>query len=155
MTSGTKSKKPARATVASELSAAITTAVENWRRWAHEIASGGRSPAAHEILEAAAILGISDPGPALDADAAASAAYTAAEARVELQRKKWRDELEAHGGPAGVKEKLEQLRAEVRALERINSPGVAMALGATMGEATGIRNRNPRMFSATYQGEKR
>ena len=51
----------------------IDQAVADWRRWATDLAAGRPGPAAQEILEAAAILAIRDPGLALDDDARAIA----------------------------------------------------------------------------------
>jgi hypothetical protein len=132
------------------------TAVSRWREWATAIADGEQLAAEpREIMDVANVLAIRDPSATLHADANVLAQVRASEARVAAERKAWQAEVAAYGGAAGIQSKIKELRDEIRKLEAINGPGRAMASGYTAGEIVGTRNRNPRLFNKTYQGEGR
>lgn len=132
----------------------IDQAVADWRRWAADLANGKPGPAPQEILDAAAVLAIRDPGVALEKDAQAYASIAAHERRAETIRERMQADIDAHGGREAIRDRIATLRDELRQLEAAISAASGMILGGVLGEVTGMKNRHPRLFGNTYTGEK-
>lgn len=84
-------------------------AMQSWRRWAQQVADGGECPAAREVIEVAAILGIDNAAANLQADADAIAQYDQAQQNAAMCRKTVASKLVPFGGSA------EKLAAAVEA----------------------------------------
>jgi hypothetical protein len=155
MHTATRSRKnPAKAdTVSAEIATTIAAAVDKWRAMVDQVADGGPTPPAREILDAAALLGIREPGEALEDDAQVVANVRAMQARCQRERDDHAAKIAAVGGPAGIAAKVAKLKQELRALEALNGPGVAMCLGHLAAAATGERRKHPRLYDVAYRGE--
>lgn len=95
--------------IGKRLRAVIAANRQNWRRWAHDLATGKSEPSAAEIIEAAAHLRFEDPGERLEADAEVIRAVHTAERTIAACQKAREEQLVPWGGD------IEKLRAAVEA----------------------------------------
>lgn len=124
-------------------------AASKWRAWAEAIADGGKPPSPIEVLEAAAVLELREPWPALEADANAIAEARDLELRAQLCRDKINERTAPFGGAQGVRDRINELRAELRKLEGlVGITALHHQAGQLAGEASRLRAKFPRVFSS-------
>lgn len=126
-----------------------------WRRWAETLADGGEAPAAIEILEAGAMLSIEKPIAALQADADAILQVRLLEANAAKIHAEVAARVAPYGGQAGLREKVSELRQELRRMESlIGISSQTMQAGRIVGEASKIRRAHPRAFEVETKSKK-
>lgn len=137
------------------LTAKKTQLSNQWRRWAEAIADGGETPTAIEILEAGAMLSIEKPIDALQADADAILQVRLLEAHAAKIRDDVAARVAPYGGQAGLREKVSELRQELRRMESLVgiSPSLLRA-GQISGDAGRIRQAHPRVFTIQAKSKK-
>jgi hypothetical protein len=124
-------------------------AAKNWRVWAEAIADGGKPPAVLELLEAAAVLQIREPMAALEADALAINEVRDLELRAQLCRDRIAERTAPFGGAQGVRDRINELKAELRKLEGlVGITATHHQAGQLAGEASRLRAKFPRVFGS-------
>lgn len=142
-----KAARTATSAISVELAELRANALTKWRSWAADLAAGKDSPNARDVLDAAQVLAIADPGKALDTDAKVLRDIRAIEERAAAQIAQREATLKPHGGERGIAAKIAKLREEVRALEQIASGWGAMAAGFGAANAVRLKRQNPRLFA--------
>lgn len=95
-------------------------AADRWRAWAKDIAAGGPPPLPRDILEAGALLGIEQPGEALEHDAEAINELAAAEKSIAACEKAAAESLKPWGGSADkLAAAIEQQEREVARMKEL------------------------------------
>ena len=97
----------------------IRDARTRWRSWAAAIAGGGDWPSPREILEAGAVLGLAEPGAALEADADALRTLAQVEKNIVAIEAAGVEALAPWGGLAGLEAAIVQAKAEATRLEEL------------------------------------
>jgi hypothetical protein len=123
-------------------------AMAKWRAWAEQLANGEKPPAALEALEAGATLGIREPVAALQADAEALLEVRELEQRAADAREKIAAQLAAYGGVGGLRDRIRELKAELRKAEAAS--GITsghMLAGQLRGQASRLKTAHPRVFA--------
>lgn len=122
-------------------------AAKNWKAWAEAMADGGKPPAVLELLEAGAVLGIREPMAELERDANAIAEVRDLELRAQLCRDRIAERIAPFGGAQGVRDRINELRAELRKLEGlVGITATHHQAGQLAGEASRLRAKHPRVF---------
>jgi hypothetical protein len=123
-------------------------AIAKWKGWAEQLADGGKPPAALEVLEAGATLGIREPVAELQADAEVLLEVRDLEQRATAAREKIAAQSAAHGGAEGIRERIRTLKAELRKLEGLTGITAAhYSAGQLAGEASRLKAAHPRVFA--------
>jgi hypothetical protein len=134
--------------------AARTKAARQWRDWAASMADGGPAPAPLEVLEAGAVLGLREPMAALEADVEAIGEVRQIETQTAALRAKFKAQRAEHGDGKAIRERMGELRRELRHLEALLMPSPhMMTVGKLDRDASIIRERHPTVF-ATGQPAK-
>lgn len=95
-------------------------AADRWRAWAKDIAAGGQPPLPRDILEAGALLGIEQPGEALEHDAEAINELTRAEENIEMCAATGAEALKPWGGkPERLAAALQEKKLELQRMQEL------------------------------------
>jgi hypothetical protein len=133
---------------------ALANARKNWSRWAEGMSAGGDPPPPLEVLEAGATLQLREPMVQLERDAEAVREVREVEARAQGLRAKVAEPIAARGGGTSIRERISELRRELRELERLVMPDHrSMTAGRLTADANAIRKKHPLVF-ATVQADK-
>jgi hypothetical protein len=118
------------------------------------MADGGPAPAPLEVLEAGAVLGLREPMAALEADVEAIGEVRQIETQTAALRAKFKAQRAEHGDGKAIRERMGELRRELRHLEALLMPSPhMMTVGKLDRDASIIRERHPTVF-ATGQPAK-
>jgi hypothetical protein len=98
----------------------VRDARARWVGWAAAIAGGGDWPSPREILEAGAVLGLAEPGAALEADADALRTLAQVEKNIVAIEAAGVEALAPWGGLAGLEAAIVQAKAEATRLEELH-----------------------------------
>jgi hypothetical protein len=98
----------------------VRDARARWVGWAAAIAGGGDWPSPREILEAGAVLGIAEPGAALEADVDALRTLAQVEKNIVAIEAAGVEALAPWGGLAGLEAAIVQAKAEATRLEELH-----------------------------------
>jgi len=119
----------------------------NWSRWAREIADGGPMPPPLELLEAGALLGLTRPAEALEADARAIVEVRGLEAEAAGLRERSRAQRAPHGDQEQRRARIAELERELRTLRALAGiHPLDVRAGELLGRAGRIRREFPRGF---------
>ncbi len=133
-------------TIAKQFAALQTEALARWRGWAAEIAGGGQPPTPVEVLEAGAILEIAGPMQALEDDATALRDAGRLRERAQVVKEQLDRPLREAGGAQAVRDRLDELRAEVRRLENLVGGHHFAGWSAVLSQVREIERKHPRVF---------
>ncbi len=121
-------------------------ALRQWRQWAAELAAGGDPPPAIEILEAGAVLEIPSAMQALEDDATALREAGRLRERAQVVKDQLDRPLREAGGAQAVRDRLDELRAEVRRLENLVGGHHFAGWSAVLSQVREIERKHPRVF---------
>lgn len=120
--------------------------LEQWRTWAESIADGGAAPTPVAVLDAGAVLEVSTPMIALQADADAINEARGLELRIEQSQARDAARLEPYGGFHGAKQRLLAIDDEARKLRGLLQ-GHGFDAGHAKGELVRLKEKHPRVFA--------
>jgi hypothetical protein len=113
------------------------------------MAAGGPAPAPLEVLEAGAVLNVHQPMAALEADVEAIGEVRRIETQTAALRAKFQAQRAEHGDGVAIRERMGELRRELRHLEALLMPSPhMMTVGKLDRDASIVRSRHPRVFDA-------
>jgi hypothetical protein len=136
------------ASIAAKMRALEAESLAQWRKWAREIAAGGKSPDARALLEVAAVLQIRDSGAALEHDADVINELAALEGASKKCAALTKEALVPFGGSiANLQAAKDKADAECLRLREIQS-NVDGEFGGWQWSVSAkhMRRENPRLF---------
>jgi hypothetical protein len=144
----TKEKSSMSDTINKQFTRLQREAMAKWKAWAEQLANGEKPPTALEVLEAGATLGICEPVAELQADAEVLLEVRDLEQRAAHAREKVAAQLAAYGGVDGLRDRIRELKAELRKAEAASGITTGhMIAGQLAGQASRLKAARPRVFA--------